>query len=492
MSSNEEFKSIPAEKFEFVNKGERLTDTKLQTKPVGFFEDAMSRFVKNRASVLCFIIIAILFLYAFVIAPIFSPYTIATRDSHYSYVTPRADLFVNAGFWDGTRTMEVNKATYQYMQLVPGAIKKDYGTVEHLVANRPQTYYKIKIDTYEKVGWSRALLTKEEYEAAKAYEEKSGIQLFYPVIDTKQIKNAIYENDLNAWFLTDAKGIVQYDSNGKPIDIYLKDPTSPDGNAYTVLRQNGNQIETRVMYKEWYYYKNGHYPSFLFGTNVDGYDIFTRLAGGARVSLLLSIIVASINIFIGTVIGAIEGYYGGIVDLVIERIKEILGYVPSLVIFALFSLFLASKVGPIFSLFFAFIFYGWMGTSSVVRAQFYRFKGQDYVNASRTLGAKDSRLIFKHILPNSIGYIITVSVLEIPAVINSETIMSYLGIVNLESDTLTSVGTMLESAKSCLTSYPHALFFPAFFIAILMICFNEFGNGLRDAFNPSLRGAENA
>ena len=156
----------------------------------------------------------------------------------------------------------------------------------------------------------------------------------------------------------------------------------------------------------------------------------------------------------------------------------------------LFQLYLAKKLGPIAALFFAFIFYGWIGISSTVRAQFYRFKGQDYVSASRTLGAKDRRLIFNHILPASLGFIITASVLSIPSVIFSEASLTYLGIVNLDTDKITSVGSMLNAATAALSSYPHTVFFPAAFISILLVCFNEFGNGLRDAFNPTLRGAQ--
>ena len=134
---------------------------------------------------------------------------------------------------------------------------------------------------------------------------------------------------------------------------------------------------------------------------------------------------------------------------------------------------------------------GWVGTAARVRTQFYRFKGQEYVLAARTLGASDSRLIFKHIFPNSLGTIITGAVMTIPGVIFSESMLSYLHIINLDtSSTLTSIGTMLSNGKDYLSTYPHILFFPAAFIAILEICFNLFGNGLRDAFNPSLRGAE--
>ena len=128
--------------------------------------------------------------------------------------------------------------------------------------------------------------------------------------------------------------------------------------------------------------------------------------------------------------------------------------------------------------------------ASRVRMQFYRFKGQEYILAARTLGANDTRLMFKHIFPNSLGTLITGSILVIPGVIFSESSLTYLGIVNLESSTMTSVGTMLANGKDFLATDPYIIFFPALFIALLEICFNLFGNGLRDAFNPSLRGVE--
>lgn len=482
---------IPAERFVFVQKDKLISEVQLTTKPRGYFKDAMLRFATNKGSVICFFIIVILCLYA-ILAPVLSPYKITDKDAYYSYVSPKSNVFSRLGFWDGCRKMEVNAATYHYYANIPGAIKKFYGEKVKTVAKRPQTWYRIKLDTYNKTGWVKILLTKEELDQARTWEKTTGRKLFYPVIDDSLVKNSAYKNDQNAWFKTDAKGLPELNAaSGKVQDIFLKDSSSSDGYAYHKLRMNGTQYETRVLYSEWYRYKNGRQPGFLFGTDNSGYDIFTRLAHGARLSLLLSICVSAINLMLGIIIGSLEGYYGGTFDLIFERLKDIIYEVPTQVTMTLFQLYLAQKVGPIVSLFFAFIFYGWIGTSSTVRAQFYRFKGQDYVNASRTLGARDSRLIFRHILPNSIGFIITVSVLAIPGVIFSEATLTYLGIVNLDSDTLTSVGTMLNAARSALSTHPHAVFFPAAFISILLVCFNEFGNGLRDAFNPSLRGAEN-
>ena len=110
--------------------------------------------------------------------------------------------------------------------------------------------------------------------------------------------------------------------------------------------------------------------------------------------------------------------------------------------------------------------------------------------AARTLGAKDRRIIWKHIFPNALGTIITSAALVIPGTINSESMLSYLGIVKLGSAQQTSLGTLLSDASAIWTNYPHLLFFPALTLSLLMICFNLFGNGLRDAFNPALRGVE--
>ena len=139
----------------------------------------------------------------------------------------------------------------------------------------------------------------------------------------------------------------------------------------------------------------------------------------------------------------------------------------------------------------AFVYNGWVGVASTTRMQFYRFKGQEYVLASRTLGARDSRIIFKHILPNAAGTLVTSSVLMIPGVIFSESSLSYLGIINFSTSGISSIGALLnEGQAASIQYYPHVLLFPAIVISLLMISFNLFGNGLRDAFNTTLRGSE--
>lgn len=240
-------------------------------------------------------------------------------------------------------------------------------------------------------------------------------------------------------------------------------------------------------------------PYYFFGTSAAGYDMFNLVWIGLRTSLLIGLFVSAINIAIGIVYGAISGYYGGQVDIIMQRFAEIIGRIPWLVTL---SIFMAYFEAGFTSLILILIVTGWIGVSAVTRTQFYRYKGREYVLASRTLGAKDGRLIFRHILPNGIGTIITSSILLIPTVIFSEATLSYLGfgighgqsfkLFGIEALELSgvSIGVLLNDGRNKLQNFPHLTIFPAIIISILMITFNMFGNALRDAFNPALRGSE--
>ena len=488
--SYKDIKDIPAEKFRFVQQDKELHDQKFDTAPVGYFKDAFRRFRKNKSSVFGAIVIILLVIFA-VFVPMFSRYKVSDRDGYYAYSLPKNPICEKLGwkFWDGGKNQTVNRQRLDRLEAIPGALIEIKEEIKPAEGNkRGGSTYKVRYDSYAAVGFVNKTVTAEEYAQLQAYEQENGVQVMYPLIDSEQIKASAYQNDANAWYLTDEKGVAVRDAKGELQDIFIYDE---EGNpVYCKAVNGGKQYFIRVIYSEYYKYINGDYASFLFGADANGYDILTRLASGARLSLILSVVVSAINLFIGVVIGALEGYYGGAFDLIFERVKDFIWEIPTVVIFSLFQMYLATKAGPIPSLLFAFVFFGWISTSSTVRAQFYRFKGQEYVMAARTLGAKDSRLIFRHILPNGIGYIITASVLTIPSVIFSEASLSYMGIVNLQSDKMTSIGTMLNNGQATLSTYPHCVFFPAVFIALLLICFNLFGNGLRDAFNPALRGAD--
>jgi oligopeptide transport system permease protein len=225
-------------------------------------------------------------------------------------------------------------------------------------------------------------------------------------------------------------------------------------------------------------------PKFLLGTTENGHDVLKVAFYSLRTSLLLAIVVFAINFTIGLVWGSFSGYFGGNIDLLLERVRDILGGVPFIVVVTLCILHLGNNIVT-FGI--ALCLTGWLGTAGRTRTQFYRFKGREYVLASRTLGAKDSRLIFKHILPNALGTIVTGAVLMIPGVITSEATLAYL---QLGLQGTASFGVLLSDNQKFLSTLPVLIIFPSIIISLLMISFNLFGNGLRDALNPSLKGSE--
>ena len=242
------------------------------------------------------------------------------------------------------------------------------------------------------------------------------------------------------------------------------------------------QYKTHTIYYK--YLGMDKMPIYLFGTTASGYDLLTLGMSCLKTSLLIAIISSVVCLAIGLVWGSVSGYFGGSVDLIMERITDIISGVPWIVMMTLIILLLGNNAVT-FAI--ALIMTGWIGTATRTRMQFYRFKGREYVLASRTLGASDARLIFRHILPNGLGTIVTGSVLMIPSCIFSEATISYLG---LGLKGLDSFGVLLSSNQQYLNSNSNLVVFPAIVISLLMISFNLFGNGLRDALNPTLKGGE--
>ena len=244
-------------------------------------------------------------------------------------------------------------------------------------------------------------------------------------------------------------------------------------------------IAVKVKVTQYKYLGYSSMPRFIMGTNKDGKDMFKYVFEGLRTSLLLGFLTFIVCFLFGLLWGSICGYFGGTTDLLMERFTDILAGVPWIVMMTL----IIKHLGQNFWTFaIALCMTGWIGTAARTRTQFYRFRGREYVLASRTLGASDARLITKHILPNALGTIITGAVLMIPSVIFSEATISYLG---LGLKGMSSLGVILSDNQAELITDPYLLIFPAVVIALIMISFNLFGNGLRDAINPSLKGEEN-
>ncbi|MGP1413561.1 MAG: ABC transporter permease [Bacillales bacterium] len=283
------------------------------------------------------------------------------------------------------------------------------------------------------------------------------------------------------------QGLIKYDfkKGVKSFEIIDKE-NSPIKEVYEQYTNEGVVTTYSLKCKVTYYKYLGYskMPKFIFGTDSLGKDFIHIIFKSLRTSLVLGVVTSLINFIIGIIWGSFSGYFGGWTDLLMERFTDILGRVPWIVIMTLCILYLGQNF---LTFTIALCITGWMGVAATTRAQFYRFKGREYVLASRTLGSSDTRLIFKHILPNSLGTLVTSSVFMIPSVIFVESSLSYLG---LGLKGMNSFGVILSENQQFISSNSYLILIPSIIMALMMISFNLFGNGLRDAFNPSLKGSE--
>lgn len=374
----QELIDLPESDFQMIQ-SEEIHDEKFQTKPIGFFKDAMIRLSKSAVAVTSFTIIVIIILSSLIVPNItgygYREQNIAAKD-----LPPRIPLLEDIGIADGTRVLKNRK--------------------------------------------------KEALSDPKRYPEGSVLEIVREF---------------------EAKGVAMVDVK---VDAYVYAGVSAD---------------------EYHW----------FGTDYLGRDLCTRLFKGARVSLLIAFVSVVTNVIIGVIYGAISGYYGGKVDIVMTHFAEVLDGLPYVVVTILFMLLLGAGIT---SLILAMCVTGWIGTSRLIRAQFFRFKEREYVLAARTLGVGDIALIFRHILPNCVGPLITRAMIAIPGAIFSESFLAYIGLGIAPPEP--SIGILLSDGQNVLLQYPYQTFFPAVLISVLMIAFNMFANGLRDALDPTKRGEE--
>ena len=221
---------------------------------------------------------------------------------------------------------------------------------------------------------------------------------------------------------------------------------------------------------------------FWFGTDELGRDMFTRVWWGARISLFVGLTATFIDVVIGVIYGAAAGWFGGKVDEAMMRAADILYSIPYLLVVILFMVVISPGL---VSILLALTFTGWIAMARMVRGQILQLKELDYAQAARALGASSTRILFRHLLPNAMGPIITTMTFTVPTAIFAEAFLSFLGL-GVQAP-IASWGTMASDGLAALTYYPWRLFFPAFFICLTMLAFNLVGDGLRDAFDPRLR-----
>jgi peptide/nickel transport system permease protein len=220
-----------------------------------------------------------------------------------------------------------------------------------------------------------------------------------------------------------------------------------------------------------------------FGTDIIGTDYFALVMRGAQQSIMVMVIVGLLGVSIGTTVGAIAGYFGGLVDAILMRLTDMFLVTPTIIIGALIGFRFGNLgVGPLALL---LGFFAWMGLARFVRTEFLTLREREFVDAARVAGASNRRIIFKHILPNAIGVIIVAGTLLLSGAILAETALSYLGFGVRPPDV--SLGLLISEYQDSFSISPWLFWWPGALIVSIALCVNFIGDGLRDAFDPRQR-----
>lgn len=273
-----------------------------------------------------------------------------------------------------------------------------------------------------------------------------------------------------------------------------------------IISVNGKRDKTAKNLKPFEYSKNelkyieegGEVFPHIMGTDAQCRDYFIRVVYGTRVSLSVGLFASVLVLIIGLLYGSISGYLGGRVDLIMMRIVDIIYSLPDMLVIILLSVVLNETLKPMLegtilqslgvNMISLFIVYGllyWVGMSRLVRGQILTIKNNEYVLAAKATGAKSGRIIMKHIIPNCISVIIISTALQIPSAIFTESYLSFIGL-GVQAP-MPSLGSLANTAREGLQSYPYKLIFPAIVICLIVLSLNLLGDGLRDAFDPKLK-----
>ena len=426
-------------------------------KSVSYWADAARRFKKNTVSMIALVVVIIILLFAFV-GPTLIPYS---YEEQYR------------------SAMKLGPFEYsQGEQFVKDLIDKEGAELVYASSMQQGSVTSLKKGNY-------FFQYKGSYYIVHLQETMRGGALIYDA----DAAEPLYAIDEEAYLASGELIIMQ----SVPFDVQKAAPTLESlGNKRLDTLADGKLSMLPSVFPH------------VFGTDSAGRDIMARCMYGARVSLLIGIIASLIVLIIGAIYGSIAGLCGGVIDFVMMRIVDLIYSVPDVLIVLLLqvvlqtplqnwfdssSLTVVKALGTlgvgIVSIFITFALLYWVGMARIVRGQVLMLKQQEYVTAATVLGAPNSRIIKRHLLPNCVGQIVIATCLQIPSAIFLESFLSFLGLGI--SAPMSSLGSMCADAIATITAFPYRLLFPAIILSLLVLSLNLVGDGLRDALDPRLK-----